>query len=249
MPSRLYNGMIAPLLQTPIRGVIWYQGEGNSRRSHQYRALFPALIRDWRKQWGQGDFPFLFVQLANFNGRDRNANLGWAELREAQAMALDLPSTGMAVTIDIGEADDVHPKNKQDVGRRLALAARHVAYGEDLVYSGPMYQSHAIEEGGIRIRFSHAGGGLKTSGMGELKGFEIAGADRDYRRARARIDGDSVVVWSDAVTDPVAARYAWDGDPQCNLYNEEGLPASPFRTEDWPGVTVGQLLALPEVGP
>jgi sialate O-acetylesterase len=200
--------MIAPLTPYTIRGVIWYQGESNAGRAYQYRRLFPALIRDWRRAWGLGDFPFLFVQLANFRAiRPEPSESAWAELREAQLMALSLPRTGMAVAIDVGEADDIHPKNKQEVGRRLALAARAIAYGEDLVYSGPLYDHMRIEGDRIRLWF------------------------------QPRIEGDTVVVWSPEVPNPVAVRYAWADNPVCNLYNRAGLPASPFRTDAWPGIT------------
>jgi len=238
-PSVLFNGMIAPLLPMRIRGAIWYQGESNAGRAYQYRTIFPAMIRDWRTHWKQGDFPFLFVQLANFKKRqDEPGESDWAELREAQAMALSLPKTGQAVIIDIGEADDIHPKNKQDVGKRLALAARAVAYGEDVTYSGPTYKSMKVEDGKVRLTFDHVGGGLVAKGGGPLKGFAVAGADKKWVWADARIDGNAVVVSSKDVAKPVAVRYAWADNPECNLANKEGLPASPFRTDDWPGVTV-----------
>jgi sialate O-acetylesterase len=238
-PSNLYNGMIAPLLPMRIRGAIWYQGESNASRAYQYRTIFPAMIRDWRAHWKQGDFPFFWVQLANFMKREAEpGQSAWAELREAQTLALDLPNTGQAVIIDIGEAGDIHPRNKQDVGKRLALAARAVAYGEDLTYSGPTYKSMTIEGGKVRLTFDHTGGGLVAKGGGPLKGFAVAGKDNEWHWAEARIDGDTVVVSSDEVKEPVAVRYAWANNPECNLYNEAGLPASPFRTDDWPGTTV-----------
>jgi len=240
LPSVLYNGMIAPVVPYGIRGAIWYQGESNASRAYQYRTLFPRMIRDWREKWGRGDFPFVFVQLANWQQvKPEPDDDAWAELREAQTMTLSLPNTGMAVTIDIGEADNIHPQNKQDVGRRLALAARHVAYGERLVYSGPMYDSMRVEGGAIRLEFDHVGGGLVVRSGAPLKGFAIAGSDRKFVWADAKIDGDTVVVWSDQVPEPVAVRYAWAINPVCNLYNTEGLPASPFRTDDWPGMTEG----------
>ncbi|MGB9624270.1 MAG: sialate O-acetylesterase [Phycisphaerae bacterium] len=236
-PSSLYNGMIQPLIPYAIRGAIWYQGEANAGRAYQYRKLFPAMIQDWRKAWGQGDFPFLFVQLANFQPtKPEPSDSTWAELREAQTMTLSLPKTGMAVIIDIGEAKDIHPKNKQDVGKRLALAALAIAYGKDVAYSGPMYDSMKIEGDRIRLTFKHVDGGLVAKD-GKLKGFAIAGADRKFVWAEAQIDGDTVVVHSDKVARPVAVRYAWADNPECNLYNKAGLPASPFRTDDWPGVT------------
>jgi sialate O-acetylesterase len=238
--SGLYNGMIAPLIPYALRGAIWYQGESNANRAYQYRTLFPALIQDWRRAWGQGDFPFLFVQLANFTAPPAEpGESDWAELREAQSMALALPNTGMAVAIDLGEADNIHPPNKQEVGRRLALAARAIAYGQPVVYSGPLYQSMAVEGHSIRLWFRHLGGGLVAQGGGPLRGFAIAGADRKFVWAEARIEGETVVVHSDQVPQPVAVRYAWANNPEgCNLFNQAGLPASPFRTDDWPGVTV-----------
>ncbi len=239
-PASLYNAMIAPLIPYALRGAIWYQGESNASRACQYRKLFPLLIQDWRRGWPQGDFPFLFVQLANFRNNWTDPR-SWAELREAQLMALSLPNTGMAVAIDIGESFDIHPKNKQEVGRRLALAARAIAYGEKLVYSGPIYEGMAIEGNTIRLRFQHVGGGLVAQG-GPLKGFIVAGDDRKFLWADARIDGETVLVRSGHIAHPVAVRCAWWDDPHgCNLYNKEGLPASPFRTDDWPGVTAGIL--------
>lgn len=235
-PASLYSAMIAPLLPYAIRGAIWYQGESNASRAYQYRTLFPMMIEDWRRAWGQGDFPFLFVQLANFfNGWTDPRS--WAELREAQLMTLSLPNTGMAVAIDIGERYDIHPKNKQEVGRRLALAALAMVHAKDIVHSGPLYDSMIIEGNKIRLRFNHVGSGLVAAGDA-LKGFIIAGQDRRFVWADAEIDGDAVTVKNDAVPYPVAVRYAWWDDPEgCNLYNKEGLPASPFRTDKWPGVT------------
>jgi sialate O-acetylesterase len=236
-PAGLYNGMIAPLIPYAIQGAIWYQGESNAGRAYQYRKLFPAMIQDWRQAWGQGDFPFLFVQLANWlEIKTDPVESSWAELREAQSMTLSLPKTAMAVAIDIGEADDIHPKNKQEVGRRLALAARSI-YGQEMVYSGPIYTSMKIENAKIRLHFKYADGGLMAKGGETLKGFSIAGKDHKFVWAQAKIDGDTVVVWSDAVPDPVAVRYAWADNPVCNLYNNAGLPASPFRTDKLPGVT------------
>lgn len=242
-PSLLYNGMIVPITGFSVRGAIWYQGESNAGRAYQYRTLFPLLIRDWRKQWDNDDMPFLFVQLANYMAAlDNPAESEWAELREAQTMALALPYTGMAVAIDIGEADDIHPGNKQDVGLRLALAARNVAYGEEIVSSGPLYSHMKSSGDSIRIVFDHTGGGLVAKDRyGYLKGFSVAGEDRVFHWARAYIDGNEVVVCSDRVSNPVAVRYAWANNPEdANLYNREGLPASPFRTDDWPGITAGR---------
>jgi sialate O-acetylesterase len=238
LPAGLYNGMIAPLVPYCIRGAIWYQGEANAARAYQYRALFKALIRDWRRAWGQGDFPFVFVQLANFKqAAAQPGESDWAELREAQTMALQLPETGMAVTIDIGDAGNIHPKNKQEVGRRLALAALATAYGQNVIASGPLYESMAVEGNKARLRFKNVGGGLEARGGEPLKGFAIAGADRRFVWAEARIEGQTAVVRSDQVPEPAAVRYAWADNPVCNLYNKEGLPASPFRTDVWPGIT------------
>jgi sialate O-acetylesterase len=240
MASNLFNGMVNPIIPYGMKGVIWYQGESNASRAEQYRRLFPAMINDWRNHWGQGDFPFLFVQLANFKPRAAEpGESDWAELREAQAMALKLPATGMAVTIDIGEANDIHPANKQDVGLRLARAAEHVAYGKELVYSGPIFESMRIVDGAARLTFRHVGGGLEARG-GTLKGFSIAGTDKKFVWADAKIDGNEVVVSAKAVDAPVAVRYAWADNPEATLYNAAGLPASPFRTDDWPGITAGK---------
>jgi sialate O-acetylesterase len=237
--------MIAPLLSYNISGSIWYQGESNAGRAHQYRKLFPTMVKNWRQDWGQGNFPFLFVQLANFMPvKDEPTDSAWAELREAQLMTLALPNTGMAVIIDIGEANDIHPKNKQDVGKRLALWALAKSYGKELVYSGPIYKSMKVEQkegkSQIRLTFDHVGGGLIARGGEALKGFAIAGEDRKFVWADAKIDGVTIVIGSDKVSKPIAVRYAWADNPVCNLYNKEGLPASGFRTDDWSGLTFGQ---------
>ena len=235
-PSVLYNAMLAPLIPYAIRGAIWYQGESNAGRAYQYRELFPAMIEDWRTHWGQGDFPFYFVQLANFAPPAPGT---WPELREAQTMALSLPNTGMAVTTDIGNPDDIHPRNKQDVGQRLALIALAEIHDQDLVYSGPMYSSMEIDSSQVRLSFDHVGGGLVAKD-GPLQGFTIAGPDRVFVEANAEIDGETVIVSSPDVDEPVAIRYAWSNNPEeANLYNADGLPASSFRTDDWPGVTMG----------
>jgi sialate O-acetylesterase len=240
-PSVLYNAMIAPLKPYAIRGAIWYQGESNAGRAYQYRMLFPSMIRDWRAKWGQGDFPFYFVQLANWQpAKSEPADSEWAELREAQTMTLRLPQTGMAVIIDIGDANDIHPRNKLDVGKRLAAWALADTYHQRVEPSGPLYDSFAVEGDKIRVKFTHSSGGVKTSDGGPPKGFAVAGADRKFVWADARIEGDTVVVWSKGVSHPVAVRYAWADNPQSSLYNQAGLPASPFRTDDWPGVTLAR---------
>jgi len=231
-PMTLFNGMVAPLTPYTIKGVIWYQGESNIARPSQYRALFPALIKDWRSHWGY-EFPFLFVQLAGFqpNGPDP-ADYRWAELREAQSMALSVPHTGMATAADVGDALDVHPKDKQDVAHRLALVAAKTVYGENIVDSGPTYQSMEIEGDAIRIKFSSLGSGLMIKDQyGYLRGFEIAAADGKFIWAQARQEGDSILVYAENVRRPVAVRYDWMNTPDGNVYNKEGLPALPFRTD------------------
>ncbi|MGB9877529.1 MAG: sialate O-acetylesterase [bacterium] len=230
-PANLYNAMIAPFTRFPIRGAIWYQGESNVGRAEEYSVLFPEMVKDWRKAWGIGDFPFLFVQLANFMQRHSEpTESAWAELREAQAYALKLPNTGMAVAIDIGDANDIHPKDKQDVGKRLALAALAIAYGQKIEYSGPMFERMEIEGNKVRLFFKHTGSGLVCKGD-RLLGFAIAGEDKKFVWADAKIEGNTVVVWSEKVAKPVAVRYGWADNPECNLYNKEGLPAVPFRTD------------------
>jgi sialate O-acetylesterase len=232
--------MIAPLLPYAIKGAIWYQGESNAGSAYLYRKLFPAMIQSWRKAFGQGDFPFLFVQLANFTDvQPEPRESAWAELREAQTMTLSLPNTGMAVTIDIGEANDIHPRNKQDVGKRLGLQAEKIVYGHEVVASGPMYDSMQVEENKIRITFKYAENGLVAQGGDSVKGFQIAGEDKKFVWANGQIDGATVIVSAEAVVKPVAVRYAWDENPVCNLFNGAGLPASPFRTDDWQGKTFG----------
>ena len=233
-PLGLYNAMLAPLQKYSIKGVIWYQGESNAARPIQYRELLPAMVRDWRKHWNQGDFPFLLVQLPNYMERKPEpSESNWALLREAQLKTLSLPQTGMAVTIDIGEWNDVHPLNKKDVGTRLVLAAQSVAYGEaSVVSSGPIYESMKIDGEKIIVSFRHTGSGLVARG-GELRSFAIAGVDKRFVWAKARIENNRVMVWSEQVQNPVAVRYAWADNPAgANLYNEEGLPASPFRTDE-----------------
>jgi len=238
-PMGLYNGMIVPILPYGIRGAIWYQGESNAWRAYQYRTLFPAMIKNWRDAWHQGDFPFLFVQLANYmQSEPQPVESDWAELREAQLMTLSVPNTGMAVTIDIGEPD-IHPKNKQDVGKRLALWALAKTYGKNIVYSGPIYKSMKVDGNKAILTFDNVGSGLMAKGD-SLKGFAIAGADKKFVWADAKIEGDTVVASSDKVVSPASVRYAWAINPVCNLYNKEGLPATPFRTDTWPGVTNGR---------
>jgi len=261
--SYLFNGMINPVIPYGMRGVIWYQGEGNWDRGYQYRTEFPALIKDWRAKWGQGDFPFYYCQVANFQARSSKPGNDWqAELREAQSMALSLPNTGQAILIDIGEEWNIHPANKMEVGNRLARIALAKTYGRDLVYSGPVYAAMSVEADKIRLRFTHADGGLvakpipdayqpvstdpktvplvRNSPGGELEGFAICGEDRRWKWADAKIDGESVVVWSAQVPKPVAVRYAWTNNPVCNLYNGGGLPAGPFRTDDFPPLSLNK---------
>lgn len=230
-PTVLYNAMIAPIVPLTIRGAIWYQGEANADRALQYRTLFPTMIRDWRKRWGLGDFPFYFVQLANYQARlEVPSESGWAELRDAQLSTLALPNTGMAVIVDIGDANDIHPRNKVDVGHRLALWALAETYGKKLEHSGPLATTGKADGRSILVRFSHAEG-LRTPNGEPVTGFAVAGADGKYVWARARIEGDAVVVWSDDVAQPVAVRYAWADNPAANLYNGAGLPASPFQID------------------
>jgi sialate O-acetylesterase len=236
-PSLLFNAMISPLLNYPIKGVIWYQGENNAGNYIKYRSLFPAMIKDWRNKWNMGDFTFLFVQLANYMEPPQSPQQStWAGLREAQTMTLAEPKTGMAVIIDIGEAKNIHPANKDDVGYRLSLAALKVAYGKDLVYSGPLFKSLKIDGNKAILEFDHVGSGLVVKDKyGYLKSFAIAGADKKFVWARASlVEGNKIVVSCEAVKNPVAVRYAWADNPDdANLYNKEGLPASPFRTDNW----------------
>ena len=242
-PSALYNGMIAPLVPYAMRGAIWYQGESNASRAEEYRFLFPALLHSWREQWGQGDFPFLFVQLANWNSTRRGGDeRNWAELREAQSETLALPNTGMAVTVDIGNSGDIHPKNKQDVGKRLALWALAHSYGRDLVFSGPLHRSIRIDGNEVRVHFEHAAG-LHTPEDQPVGALQLAGADRVWHAAQGVIVRDTLVVTSEQVPAPVAVRYAWKDDPQdANLFNGADLPASPFRSDRFGGATDGARL-------
>jgi sialate O-acetylesterase len=237
--SVLYNGMIRPLIPLSIRGAIWYQGESNVSRAEQYARLFPSMIRDWRRNWGQGDFPFYFVQLAPYRYRGRDPR-ECAELWEAQLKTLAVPQTGMAVTTDIGNISDIHPKNKQEVGRRLALWALANDYGQDVVYSGPLYRQCTVEGKEIRLQFDHVGEGLVAKDGEALSHFEIAGSDQQFVPATATIDGDTVLVQCPQVAEPVAVRFAWTDTAEPNLFNKAGLPASPFRTDDFPLVTAGR---------
>ncbi|HJN18508.1 MAG TPA: sialate O-acetylesterase [Armatimonadota bacterium] len=238
-PSALYNGMIQPLIPFAIRGAIWYQGESNAGRAYQYRTLFPAMISDWRENWGQGAFSFYFVQLANFmDVAPDPQDSAWAELREAQSMTLSLRNTGQAVIIDVGEAKDIHPKNKQDVGLRLALNALKKDYGQDIVFSGPTVGAWRVDGSAIRVYFDNVGTNLVAKDGEPVKGFAIAGEDQQFVWADAVIDGGAVVVSTASVANPVAVRYAWANNPVCNLYNAVGLPTNPFRTDEWPGVTI-----------
>jgi len=233
-PLGLFNGLIAPLANYAIKGVIWYQGEANISRAAEYTGLLSAMIADWRKNW-QENFPFLFVQLANYReGPEPNPESPWADLREAQRKTLGVTNTAMAVAMDVGEWNDLHPLDKEDVGRRLALAAMHYGYGDQqIVYAGPSYTSLKKQEDTILLDFTNIGTGLVARGADTLRFFTIAGADKKFVRAHAKIIGDQVAVWSEQVSQPVAVKYAWADDPSsANLYNREGLPASPFRTDD-----------------
>jgi sialate O-acetylesterase len=236
-PSVLYNAMIAPLVQFAIRGAIWYQGESNAGRAYQYRTLLPTMIRNWRNAWAV-NFPFYLVQLPNWReSKSEPDESDWAELREAQTMTLREPHTGMAVAIDLGDEKELHPRNKLDVGRRLALWALSDTYRQKLMPSGPLFARFSIKGDEVRLHFKYASG-LKTTDGSTPKGFAIAGADRRFVWADARIDGETVIVSSPAVLKPIAVRYGWADNPTANLANKAGLPASPFRTDDWPGVTV-----------
>ncbi len=235
-PTALYNAMIAPLINYTIKGFCWYQGEANTWNPGEYANLQPAMINDWRNKWQQPTAPFLYVQLPGFmeyNYLPSESN--WALLRESQLKSLSVPNTAMAVAIDLGEWNDIHPDNKKDVGERLALAAEKIAYGENIVYTGPIYQSYKIEGNKIIVNFSNVGSGLITNDSEELSEFAIAGADKKFVWAKAKIDGDKIIVWSDDVVNQIYVRYAWVDNPvNPNLYNKEGLPASPFRTDKTP---------------
>jgi sialate O-acetylesterase len=243
-PSVLYNAMIHPIEKLAIKGAIWYQGENNAGRAVEYNQAMPLLINDWRKRWQEPAMPFYFVQLASFNAGNGNSNQGsnWAELREAQSRAALLPSAGMAVTIDIGDAKDIHPRNKQDVGIRLAALALQKTYGVKMVASGPVYKSMQVQGNKVVVQFTNTGKGLttKAASAGNLEGFEIAGADQHFYPAKATISGTTIIVSAPEVTTPVAVRYAWADDAgNANLFNKEGFPASPFRTDNWKAKTAG----------
>ncbi|RKU17993.1 9-O-acetylesterase [Candidatus Poribacteria bacterium] len=234
-PTALYNGMVHPILPYAIRGALWYQGESNLRDGMLYHEKMKALINGWREVWGQGDFPFYFVQLAPFNYGGRNANPFFLpQIWEAQTATLALPNTGMAVTTDIGNLRDIHPRNKQEVGRRLALWALAKTYGRnDVTHSGPLYKSMAVEGNTIRLTFDAIGSGLMSRNDKPLTWFQIAGEDKEFVEAEATIDGDTVVVSSNAITNPIAVRFGWHQSAEPNFMNKEGLPASPFRTDSW----------------
>ena len=247
-PSLLYNGMIAPLLPFAIKGAIWYQGENNAGRAYQYRKAFPMMINNWRKQWKQGDFPFYFVQLASFKASGGNSAQGssWAELREAQALTLSVPNTGMAVITDIGETNDIHPKNKQDVGKRLAAVALRDTYQKKVLASGPLYKEMHTEGNLVTISFTETGSGLVTKdAAAAINGFEVAGKDQKFYPAQAAIRNNQVVLTAPEVSEPVAVRYAWADDAgTANLFNKEGFPAAPFRTDQWKGKTEGTKYSI-----
>lgn len=243
-PTALFNGLVNPLIPYAVKGVIWYQGETNAPRAEQYRTLFPALIEDWRTRWAQPRLPFLFVQIAGYQpGGAEPAESTFSELREAQQLALRLPATGMATAIDVGDSTDIHPRNKQEVGHRLALVARRVAYGETAVVAGgPAFEKMEIRGNTVRLTFRNPGHDLvlRDAGGPYLKGFALAGADRRFVWAQGEVQGNSIVLRSALVPEPVAVRYAWGNMPFLNLYNREGLPAPPFRTDSWPGLTAGK---------
>lgn len=246
-PANIYNGVLKPTIGYGIKGVIWYQGESNASRAYQYRQLFPFMIQTWRDEWQQGDFPFYWVQLADYRDEKPDpADSDWAELREAQSMTMGLPNTGEAVIIDLGEAHDIHPKNKQDVAKRLARWALANDYGyRELAFRSPSYKSMGTKGNAIVLTFEHVGGGLDTFDVRDPVGFTIAGDDRIFRNAKAQLLGTGrgvtqIKVWNDDVDSPVAVRYAWADNPVCNVQNQEGLPLTPFRTDDWPGITEGK---------
>lgn len=239
-PGNLYGGCLHPIIGYGIKGAIWYQGESNASRAYQYRHLFPKMIQNWRDDWKQGDFSFYWVSLADFRREVAEpTGSSWAELREAQTMTLSLPNSGEAIITDLGEADDIHPKNKQDVAMRLARLALVQDYGYKIVGSSPRYLSNAIADGKVTLKFQDVSNGLDTFDVREPIGFTIAGEDQKFVIAQAKVAGnDTIVVWSDQVKNPVSVRYAWADNPVCNVQNKTGLPLTPFRTDDWPGVTI-----------
>ena len=237
-PTVLYNGMINPIIPYGLKGFLWYQGEANDSLAYNYRTLFPMLITDWRIRWKQAYLPFLYVQLPNYKKRQsKPMESEWAELREAQAMALAQPNTAMVCAIELGDAETIHPLNKQDVGRRLALVAEKMVYGKGEVVSGPMFSSFKIDGKTIRVLFTETGLGLTTNDKMPPREFTIAGADGLFYTAKAEIRGKEIIIQSDKVIQPVAVRYAWSDNPACNLINIEGFPAIPFRTDQWKGIT------------
>ncbi len=242
-PANIYNGVLHPTIGFGIRGVIWYQGESNASRAYQYRDLFPLMIQHWREEWGQGDFPFYYVQLADFLAETEGPeDSNWAELREAQTMTMDrLDKVGQAVIIDVGEGRDIHPRNKQTVADRLARWALAKDYQMDIPFRGPSYQSMEKRGNKIILTFEHVGQGLYAFDTKEPQGFTIAGEDQKFATAQAKIISNTQMeVWSDDIADPIAVRYAWANNPICNMYNREGLPMTPFRTDEWPGLTAGK---------
>lgn len=242
-PANIYNGVLHPTIGYGMRGVIWYQGESNASRAYQYRDLFPLMIQNWRDEWGQGDFPFYYVQLADFRAEpEEPGDSDWAELREAQTMTMDrLPNVGEAVIIDVGEGRDIHPRNKQTVADRLARWALARDYRKNIQFRSPTYRSMKVEDGKVVLTFDHVGKGLYAFDTREPQGFTIAGEDKQFVPAEARIiNSNQVEVWSDQVEKPVSVRYAWADNPVCNMYSRDGLPMTPFRTDDWPGITLGK---------
>ncbi|MCA9200157.1 MAG: sialate O-acetylesterase, partial [Planctomycetales bacterium] len=238
-PGNLYNGRIKPIMPFAVKGVIWYQGESNAGRAYQYRELFPLMIQNWREDWGQGNFSFYWVQLADFMDEQPDpVQSSWAELREAQTMTMDkLPHTGEAVIIDIGEASDIHPRNKEEVGRRLARWAMAEDYSLDVAHQSPRFREMSVEGNKAILKFDHIGTGLRTVDAKTAQGFAIAGEDQNFVWATAEVKGDTIEVSAEGVAVPVAVRYAWADNPVCNIYSQQGLPLTPFRTDDWAGVT------------
>ena len=246
LPAVLYNAMIVPLEPFAIKGAIWYQGEGNSSRGYQYRTLLPAMITSWRKAWGEGDFPFLIVQLPEYGKNLPSGDSSWAELRESQWLtAKNLPNTGIAVTMGLGDPGNVHPLKKQEVGRRLALVAEKLVYGQDVIDSGPVFKSMKTDGDKVELTFDNLAGGLVVQGD-KIEGFTLAGDDHKFVPAEAKIEssagtglaGDHVIVWAEGVAHPASVRYGWANSPTCTLFNKAGLPTAPFRTDDWTLSTV-----------